>query len=194
MQLMTRQLIALALAVVGLLTILTGIGRLWARAADALTPGQIDRRRRITARGYRLLAIGVAGIVGALLLTACATDHNSLTGPDSPPIITGTWSGIVSAFGSPAGPGGIQATLAQTGSTVTGTWGTSYPNPAYNAGGALTGSTSGSTLTLTLTPGSPTLCPYVVTGVLVNATTIQGTFATISCSVVQSGTFNLGKQ
>lgn len=126
----------------------------------------------------------------ALTALGCSGSPDS---PSSSSTLTGTWSGIVSAFGSPAGPGGLQATIAQNGALLTGTWGTAYPNPIFNDSGSLTGLASGTAVSLTLLSSIPSACPYIVTAIVVNPTTIQGTFATFNCSVAQSGTFNLGK-
>lgn len=130
--------------------------------------------------------------IAVLLMTACGSDNGSPTQPATS--LTGTWSGIVSAFGSPAGPGGIQATIAESGNALTGTWGTSYPNPIFNSSGSLTGAVNGTAVSLTLSSSVAGGCPYSATATLSSSTLMAGTFATVSCSVAQSGTFNLGKQ
>lgn len=132
-----------------------------------------------------VLALALAGV-------SC-TSSPSITSP-TPPSLAGTWVGSATITGSAAGTGTIRATIAQTGNALTGTWGSTYANPANNGSGALTGTTNGAAVSLTLNSSVPTACPYNVTGTLSGTTSISGTFATFNCSVSASGPFVLTKQ
>jgi hypothetical protein len=84
----------------------------------------------------------------------------------------------------------MTATVTQTDSTVTGTFQTSFPEG--NGGGNVAGTRRDEALTLTVTPPPPA-CPLHVTATI-DDETIQGTYATGDCPVVETGTFTLTRQ
>jgi hypothetical protein len=91
-----------------------------------------------------------------------------------------------------AGPGTITVTLVQTGSTVTGTFQTSFA--AGTSGGNLSGTSDDDTFMLIFTPSQPLGCPLNVTAIIENdieGDEIQGTYAAFNCPVVQTGSFTL---
>ena len=85
----------------------------------------------------------------------------------------------------------MTVTLAQTDSTVTGTFQTSFP--AGTGGGSISGTRNGDAFTLILTPSQPLACPLQGT-VTVDGDEIQGTYAAVNRPVVETGSFRLTRQ
>lgn len=128
-------------------------------------------------------------LVGVILMVACGS--KTPTGP-SATTVAGTWTGALSD--NTIGPGSLRFTLNQSGSTVTGTWQSTWVNPANNNSGSLTGSSSGTGFSATMTPSVPTSCPFTATATLNSAKTqMTGTYAAFNCSVVSSGSFTVTK-
>lgn len=125
------------------------------------------------------------------LLAFAASSCNSSTSPSSNDI-SGSWSGPVSD--TTVGAGTLRATLAQSGSSITGTWSSTYANAANNNAGQITGSRNGSSVSLTASPSNPTTCPFTATLNLSSATSMSGTYATFNCTLAISGTINVAKQ
>lgn len=119
-------------------------------------------------------------VAAALAVSACG--GNSLTGPDNHDL-SGTWIGN-------DGYGEIRTNLNHTGATLSGTWTAVYAG----SGGNLTGTVAGTALSITLMPSVPTRCPFSVTASVVNKTTIQGTYATMNCTIYSSGSLTLTKR
>lgn len=132
----------------------------------------------------------VKAIISVLVLIGLATGCGSSSSPTTPSVISiaGNWSGTLSD--NFAGTGRLAFTFAQSSAALSGTWSTTYSDPGYNNGGSLSGSVSGSSVTVTLTPSVPTYCPYNVTGTLNGSTSLSGTYAAFNCSVAVSGTFS----
>lgn len=128
----------------------------------------------------------------AIVVSACG-GKNTGTTPSPASALTGSWAGQANAPGSPAGTASVAATIAQSGATLSGTWLTNYANPIYNGSGTLAGSVTGASLSLTLNPSVPTACPYNVTATTNGSSTIDGTYATVNCTVALGGTFTLRK-
>lgn len=132
----------------------------------------------------------------AILASACSGNDSS--GPSSSSSnLAGNWAGTVTSatFVSQVGIGTFRATLAQNGSSINGSWQTTYSNPANNNAGALTGIITGSSVTLTLTSGVATACPFNATASLnAGGTGMTGTYATFNCTVADGGQFNVTKQ
>src|ERR1700730_16605150 len=78
---------------------------------------------------------------------ACGSSPSSSSPPT--PSLTGTWVGTQTD--SVVGTGNLQATLSQSGSTLSGTYTLSFPNPIFNSSGALSGTVNGSSVSLTAT-------------------------------------------
>jgi hypothetical protein len=85
----------------------------------------------------------------------------------------------------------MTATVPQTDSTVTGTFQTSFPEG--HGGGNVAGTRRDEALTLAVTPPQSPACPLQVTATI-DDNTIQGTYATGDCPVVETGTFTLTRQ
>jgi len=128
------------------------------------------------------------GIVLALLM-GCGGGSSSPTAP-STLSVAGTWNGSISD--AIEGTGSAQLTIAQTGTSLSGTYGVNYPNIG-NTSGTFTGSISGASMSATLTPSIPTVCTSAVTAT-VNGNQITGTYAATNCSASDSGSINLTKQ
>jgi hypothetical protein len=84
----------------------------------------------------------------------------------------------------------MTATVTQTDSTVTGTFQTSFPEG--NGGGTVAGTRRDDALTLPVTPPPPA-CPVQGTATI-DDETMQGTYATGDCPVVETGTVTLTRQ
>ena len=70
-----------------------------------------------------------------------------------------------------------------------------FSDPTFNNGGRLSGTFSGSSLTLVLDPSDPDSCPLNVTAtVSPNGNQITGSYASFECSVAVTGSLNLMKQ
>jgi len=130
-----------------------------------------------------------AFLVAALLAGVSIACGSSSPSTPSVPSIAGNWSGSVAS--TYVGNGTITFSLAQNGTTVSGQWATTFPGQPPN-GGSASGSVSGSTLTVRLTPGSPGLCGFNTTAT-VNDTSMSGTYAAYNCSVPDAGTFTVTK-
>lgn len=131
---------------------------------------------------YLALAVLLLGVV------ACG---DSPTSPaDSS--ISGTWSGSI--LTSSSGLDTVTLSLAQTGSTLSGSWSSLFPNPAINSGGQVSGLKSGISVNVTMLPSQPTACPFTFTATLSNTTTMSGTYAAVNCTLAISGTLTLYRQ
>ena len=85
----------------------------------------------------------------------------------------------------------VRVTVAQNGSSLTGTW--SISAAVQTNSGSLSGSVTGSSLSITLTPSVPTSCPYQLTAT-VTGNTITGTYASFNCTVAVSGSLTVTRQ
>lgn len=124
-------------------------------------------------------------LVLALMVAGC--DNPSK--PSGP--LTGTWSGTLTD--SVVGAGTVRLTIAQSGQSLTGSWGSTFSDPTFNNSGTLTGTFSGSAATITLSPSSPTTCPFFVTAT-VSGSAMTGTYAAINCTVAVSGSVSVTKE
>lgn len=123
-------------------------------------------------------------IAAAVLLAACAKSSTA-------PVIenfAGNWSGSIDD--QRLGSGTLTLSISQTGDSVSGIWSTAYADTANDIGGRVTGSVSGSTLSILLRPLSPPTCqygPFEVTATL-TGTALSGTYTTVQCAVEDGGT------
>jgi hypothetical protein len=108
--------------------------------------------------------VGVATVL--LILAGC-----SAAAPSS---IAGTWSGTMTDV--LAGPGTLQFSITQSESSLTGTWTMKFPAAANPVGGTLTGTLSGSNVTLVLTNSNPAACAANVTAT-VSGSTMTGMYS-----------------
>jgi hypothetical protein len=130
--------------------------------------------------------------VRRLLLTICLAACAACTNPASPgSSLSGNWSGNL--FDPSLGAGTLNFTLAQSGSTVTGTFQEIYASGTLS--GSFNGTMNGTSLTGTTTPSVPTACPGNVTATVNAASTqISGTAAVFDCTISDSATFDVAKQ
>ena len=91
------------------------------------------------------------------------------------------------------GQGTVRLTITQSGSSLAGTWTTTYTNVANNNSGSLTGTATSANVTATLIPTSPTACPFRATTSR-NGSAMSGTYTTFNCAVAVSGSINVSKQ
>lgn len=123
----------------------------------------------------------------SLAISGCDGD-----GGDDQPFIGGTYRGTIQD--SSAGAGTVIATIAQDGEDLSGTWQSTFSNPASNNGGTLTGTLNDPSITLTLNSSVPTACPFNLTGTLVGQTRVTGTYAAFNCSRPITGTIDVTRQ
>jgi hypothetical protein len=132
-------------------------------------------------------------IVGTLALAACTAKPSTAPGSGD---INSNWSGPISD--ALLGNGTLSLSLVQSPSdSVTGTWMTTFPDPNDDLSGPLAGNIKGSTLSAVLRPSNPPTCqygPFDLTASLAGTTSMTGTFATINCTIADSGTFSVTKQ
>ena len=139
---------------------------------------------RVTGQRRRLVLC--VCVIGAVAFSAC--DGHSPTSPSST-TVTGTWTGSIASTLS--GPATARVTLAQSGSSITGTWFvTSDIDPSAANSGTLSGTIAGSALSLTLTPSDPRTCPFDLTAT-VSGNRLVGTYAAFNCTVAISGAIDL---
>lgn len=114
---------------------------------------------------------------------------SSTTSPSSP--LSGTWTGTLTD--SVAGAGTTQATITESGMTLTGTYTDTFPSlPIANNSGTLSGTVNGSSVSITTSPSSAVICAVLETGTLNAASTqVTGTYASVSsCTATHTtGTF-----
>ena len=134
------------------------------------------------------------------MIFVCACSGNNSVSPSSSSSSTaslaGNWAGTVTSntFVNQVGIGTLHATIAQNGSSMNGSWNVAYSNPANNNAGSLTGIITGNSVTLTMTSGVATACPFNVTATLNGSTAMSGTYATFNCTVADGGQFAANKQ
>ena len=126
-------------------------------------------------------------VVLSLVAVNCGGD--SPTAP-SAPTVTGTWTGTLTSTSIPGLVATVSFTLAQSGSSVSGTW--SSTGTFGPSGGTISGTISGSAVSVTASQSDPTLCPLSVTAV-VSGSQMTGTYATFNCTEVITGSLSVTK-
>ena len=143
----------------------------------------------------RMPAYVVAGLM--ILAVGCGGDSPTTpTAPTPPPppfSFSGTWTGPITSNVPGVPPGTGTVTITHTGSSLSGTWATVYPDPTINAAGSFSGTASGMSLEGTLSPSNPTECPYTINAT-VSGNLMTGTYASFNCSGALSGSISLTKQ
>ena len=116
--------------------------------------------------------------------------------PDTPEpqqfSFSGTWTGPITSNFPGIPPGTATATISQTGSSLSGTWATVYPDPTFNDSGSFSGTASGMSFSGTLSPSDPNACPYTINAT-VSENLMSGTYATFNCTFAVSGSISLTK-
>lgn len=135
-------------------------------------------------------------LASVLLVSACGGDSSPTASSSTSVNLAGNWIGTVTSAGRVAqvGVGTFHGTLAQNGLSLNGSWNVVYSNVANNNSGALTGVITGNSVTLTLTSGVPTACPFNATGTLSGSSSMTGTYSTFNCTVADGGQFSMQKQ
>jgi hypothetical protein len=132
----------------------------------------------------------------AIVMSACSGANSAK--PSSVPVtnVAGNWTGTVSSAtaGSQVGVGTFHATFVQDEASLSGSWNVSYSDPANNNSGELTGIITGTSVTLTLSSGVATACPFSATATLSGETAMSGTYSTFNCAVADGGQLNITKQ
>jgi len=126
-------------------------------------------------------------VVMLLALAACGGSSPSAPSTIS---VAGTWSGSITS-NQVTGSGPASVTLAQSGTSLSGTWAVTGPDGPNS--GSLTGSVSGASMTMTLTPSDPRTCPYNAT-VNISGSQMTGTYAAFNCTASASGGITLTKR
>ena len=126
-----------------------------------------------------------AAVVIGLCLVAVQCD----TGPSSPSdvFLSGIWTGSLESM---SGPVTARVTMTQIGSSLSGTWSVDATSFAGANGGRLSGNVNGFNVAFALTPSDPLNCLFSV-AVRVTGNTMTGTYNTLNCTVVPSGTISL---
>jgi hypothetical protein len=128
-------------------------------------------------------------LFGVILLVALT---NCGGGDDEDNDVSGTYTGTIQdAF---AGTGTLRATISQSGSSLSGTFQTTFPDPQQNNSGTISGTVNGSVVTLTLTPSVPVFCAFNATLTQEDDDRITGTYVAVNCSVPDSGTISITRQ
>jgi hypothetical protein len=134
-------------------------------------------------------------ILGTFVL-ACALGGCGGQSTSSPTSVSvnGNYSGTIQD--SFYGAGSIQLTLSQTGGSLMGTYQDAFPAVGAASGGSLTGTVNnGVSLSATLTPGNPTICPFNLTGSITNGgAAISGTYSAFNCTGTETGTSSVTRQ
>ena len=144
-----------------------------------------------------LYAIGLR-FTGLVFTTIPATVVSLATAtPDTPEpqqfSFNGTWTGPITSNFPGIPPGTATATISQTGSSLSGTWATVYPDPTFNNSGSFSGTASGMSFSGMLSPSDPTACPYTINAT-VSGNLMSGTYAAFNCTFAVSGSISLTKQ
>jgi hypothetical protein len=140
----------------------------------------------------QIVYICFASILAFILASCGGNDGNDSSTTSNFGSLSGNYVGT--GQNNIAGTATIQVSLAQDGSSVTGVFQSSFPNPQFNNSGALNGTVNGTTVTLTSTPSVPTSCPANLVLQQISSTQLTGTSAAFNCSVVSSATFTLTRQ
>jgi hypothetical protein len=125
------------------------------------------------------------------LLAGLVSCGKSNTSPSD--IFDGTWVGQITTNLAGVAPGTATVTLTQSGSTVSGSYSTSYPDPSNNGGGSFSGTATGTSLAGTLSPSNPNQCPYTVNATA-SGNQLTGTYAAFNCTISFGGSVSLTKQ
>jgi len=104
--------------------------------------------------------------------------------------LSGTWVGAIQE--NYAGKGTFKATISQYGSSLIGTWSSSFSDATYDNAGELTGTFVNELFTATLTPNSSGSCSFTVAGAL-SGNRLVATYKSFNCSVEIKGIFDLNK-
>lgn len=106
-------------------------------------------------------------------------------------VAAGTYRGAISD--SVLGAGTLRLSFSQSGTSVTGTWGTLFPDPISDNSGTVTGTIQGANLSLMLSPAQPYACSYGLTATL-SGTAISGAYVTSICTAASSGSVKLNAE
>jgi hypothetical protein len=113
--------------------------------------------------------------------------------------LSGTWSGT--AIDSEAGEGTVRWVMTHAETGVSGSFTSTFPDPAFSTSGTLAGVITGTGATVFLMPAQPLVCSPVfsVTGTIyvslaIGADRITGSYSTFTCVGGRAGTLVLTRQ
>ena len=141
----------------------------------------------------KTMRILAAAIVATCLGgTSCGGGHGSHTATSN---LTGHWSGPISDDGGPGGSeedGFVDVDFTQNGSTIGGTWQTSYPDvPSSDNSGTISGTVSGDSFDAAFTASDSSRCSLRLRGSREGEDEIIGTYVAQPCSASVSGNFDI---
>lgn len=130
--------------------------------------------------------------LAAALTFGCGDDDDDDFDRNFLSSLTGDYSGQIDD--SAAGRGTLDLSISQTGSTFSGTFSTSFANPAFDDDGIVTGSIMGNDLNLTLDSVGASACDFTATAQRVSEDRIVGDFQTTAdCVDDEGGTFDIDR-
>ncbi|MEO7190146.1 MAG: hypothetical protein ABI051_03750 [Vicinamibacterales bacterium] len=142
----------------------------------------------------RTRAILASVALGLVVGLGCGRSPEAPGGP-----FEGTWSGAIQD--SAAGSGTARLTLSQQGAGVSGTFSTTFADVGANRTGTVSATASGTTASVFLTPGSPTVCSPALTlsgtmgGTLVLVgNKLGGSYSVLLCAGGAAGSVDLVRQ
>jgi len=145
----------------------------------------LESRRHMDGRMYRLWPM----VAWLCLAAACGGGGGGGSSCESPPDLTGPWSGVLND--SRAGGGTLMVTFDQTDCTLGGGWQTVFANPSSNGSGNLIGSADGTAVSFSLLTQAQGACGYQASGTLKGGNEIAATFATVGNNCASDGTLDI---
>ena len=141
-------------------------------------------------RGNRWFSVQLVHILFiCILLSALPGCGGDDDGDDS---LSGTYVGTIQdAF---AGTGTLQVTVSQSGSSLSGTFQSTFANPQQNNSGSISGTVNGEVVTVTLTPSVAAFCPFNATLTREDDDELTGTYVAFNCTVADNGTIDITRQ
>jgi hypothetical protein len=150
-------------------------------------------KRLLVIVGFGLLSVAC----GSSPTSPTATSSSS-TAPAPSSILSGRWTGTSEETVAPiqfATFGSVSLTVAQSGASLSGSYTITYADTRYNNSGSLSGTVSGTSISVTLSPSVPTYCQSRVTATHTSPSLtplyIQGTYVALNCTGAGGGTIIL---
>ncbi len=137
----------------------------------------------------RVLSIALCLVAAGLAASSCGS---TATSPSSTTAnLAGTWTGTLTDGIS--GTGNLKMVMTQSGISLTGTWEALYSVAAKNQTGSLTGTVSGSSVSLMLKPSSASTCQGKIIATA-SGSSFSGMYSAVNCSVTDTGSMSATKQ
>ena len=106
----------------------------------------------------RRIRVRAAVLIGLCLMAAQCGDNSLTTSPSE--FLSGVWTGTLQD--SISGPATALVTITQVGTSLAGTWSVDATSFAGANGGSLSGTVTGSNVSILLTPSDPLTCSLFV--------------------------------